>query len=203
MHAMPLGELLASLAAKSPTPGGGAAAAHAGAIAVALAEMVVAYSVGRKSLAAHEPLLLDAAAVLARARAALLRLAEEDAAAYGAVNELQRLPESDPRRAALPRAVRAAVAVPMAAATTCAEALGIMVTLRGRSNPHLASDLRIAELLAHAGVRASACNVEVNLPSLADATEADAARAQVQALLARADSTAATAPQPAGGSSAV
>lgn len=192
MAKMPLGDLLSALAAKSPTPGGGAAAAHSGAIGVALAEMVVAYSVGRKSLAAHEPLLRAAAAALRDARASLLELAEEDASAYGALNALQRLPATDPARAGIDAALAAATDVPMRTARACADALALMASLRGRTNPHLASDLKIAELLAHAATRASACNVEVNLPGLPEA-QAGAARARLAEVLAAADRAAAAA----------
>jgi formiminotetrahydrofolate cyclodeaminase len=189
MAKMPLGELLAALAAKSPTPGGGAAAAHSGAIGVALAEMVVAYSVGRKSLAAHEPVLRAAAFTLADARAALLELAEEDARAYAALNALQRLPDADPARAGTASALAAATEVPMRTARACADALALMASLRGRTNPHLASDLRIAKLLAHAATRASAVNVEVNLPGLPE-PQAAAARARLADVMAAADRSA-------------
>ena len=56
-----LADYLGALAAKSPTPGGGAVASTTGATAAALAGMVVAYSLGKKNLAPHQPLLEDAA----------------------------------------------------------------------------------------------------------------------------------------------
>jgi formiminotetrahydrofolate cyclodeaminase len=71
---MPIGatqfaSLLAQIAAKSPTPGGGAVACATGALAAALAGMVVSYSLGKKSLAAHQADLEKAAHALENARA--------------------------------------------------------------------------------------------------------------------------------------
>jgi len=103
----PLSDFLHSIASKTPTPGGGAVASTVAALAAALAQMVVAYSAGKKSLAQHEPTLQSSLKTLERARDVLLQLADEDAAAYGAVNELSKLPEADPRRAALPAATAA------------------------------------------------------------------------------------------------
>lgn len=164
---LPLADFLAHLASRNPTPGGGAAASATGALAAALAQMVVAYSVGKKSLAAHEPSLRDAISRLERAREVLLRLADEDAAAYGAVSHLMKLPEDDPRRRAeWPEAVRACVQAPVAVAAACADLLRLFESLPGITNRQLRSDLGIAAVLAEAACRASRWNVEVNAPLL-------------------------------------
>jgi formiminotetrahydrofolate cyclodeaminase len=146
--------------------------------------MVVNYSLGKKNLAEHEPANQHALNTLASAVPLLLALADEDAAAYGAVNELSRLPEGEPRRdAELPLAQRASVQVPMAVAAACVDLLRRFEHLSATTNRHLRSDLAIAAIFADAGTRASACNVAVNLPSLPTA-EADKARAECNALLA-------------------
>src|SRR5262245_33046677 len=88
LASLTLHDFLAQVGAKTPAPGGGAVASAAGAIAAALAKMVVSYSIGKKSLAEHQPMLQQAAGSLERASALLLALADEDAAAYGLVNEL-------------------------------------------------------------------------------------------------------------------
>lgn len=173
---LPFGTLLESVAAKTPTPGGGAVASAVGALGSALAGMVVSYSLGKKSLAAHEPALQQAARTLAAARGLLLRLADEDALAYGAVNELTRLPESDPRRGLeLPAALRAAVDVPLATIAACVDLLRLMESLTPITNRQLRSDLAIAAVLTEAAARSSRWNVAVNagfLPSDADRSSA-------------------------------
>jgi formiminotetrahydrofolate cyclodeaminase len=163
LGATPLAELLGQIAAKSPTPGGGAVACATGALAAALAGMVVSYSLGKKALTAHQPELEQAAHALENARAVFLELAEEDAAAYGLVNELMRLPEGDRRRQSeLPGAMAASIQVPMAAIAASTDLLRLCERLAPITNTHLASDLGIAGELALAAARASLWNVRVN-----------------------------------------
>src|SRR5207244_589231 len=103
-------------------PGGGAAASVVGAVAASLAQMVVSYSLGKKSLAAHEPQLAAARDSLSRARAILTGLAKEDADAYAALNELQKLPPESPQRTREePAAAQASINAPRAAAAACAD----------------------------------------------------------------------------------
>jgi formiminotetrahydrofolate cyclodeaminase len=177
LHAISISDFLAQLAAKTPAPGGGAAASAAGAIAAALARMVVSYSIGKKSLVDHQPTLERAGAVLARASDMLLQLADEDAAAYSLVNELSRLPETDPRRQReWHAAVEASIGVPRAVVGACADLLRLMESLSPITNPQLRSDLAIAAILTEAAARSAWWNVKVNLSLLTDA----AARSQVE-----------------------
>jgi len=169
---LPVSSLLTSLGARTPSPGGGASAALAGALAAATARMVLSYSIGRKSLAEHEPTLQAAAQSLDRAHALLLELGDEDAEAYERLNATMKLRETDPRRDEdLPRAVAAAIAVPSAVLAAGIDLLRLLETLPGRTNPHLRSDLAVAAVLAEASVRAAAWNIEVNLPLVADEAE--------------------------------
>src|SRR3954447_21716538 len=63
-----IADFLTAAAAKQPAPGGGSATALAGALAAAMSEMVLNYSVGKKDLAEHQPALTEALAELTRAR---------------------------------------------------------------------------------------------------------------------------------------
>lgn len=183
---LPLGELLDQLAAKTPAPGGGAAACAAGALAASLGHMVVAYSIGKKSLAAHQEELDRASRMLQRARAVFLDLADEDARAYALVNELMRLPEADPRRTRLwPEAVRTSTQIPLAAIAASADLLRLCETLAPITNPMLRSDLGIAAVLAHAAAVASRWNVLANASTLPEG-ERLAPLAQADAILQRA-----------------
>jgi formiminotetrahydrofolate cyclodeaminase len=149
---------------------------------------VVSYSAGKKSLAEHEPALAEARTRLERARGLFLMLAEEDAAAYGLVNELSRLPEGDARRAAeLPGAVLASVRVPEATMAASVDVLRLMVDLAPITNRRLRSDLGIAAELAEAAARSSAWNVLINAVQLPGG-EAQAARTRCDESLAAARS---------------
>jgi formiminotetrahydrofolate cyclodeaminase len=96
----------------------------------------------------------------------MLALADEDAAAYGVVNELSKLPEGDPRREELPGAQAASTQVPLTVAAAAVDLLRLFRELASITNPHLRSDLGIAAVLARATVEASRWNVMINLPSL-------------------------------------
>jgi formiminotetrahydrofolate cyclodeaminase len=161
------GDLLSQIAAKTPAPGGGAVACATGALAASLAHMVVSYSLGKKSLAAHQDSLQHASAALKRANQLLLELADEDAHAYALVNELMRLPETDPRRQQeWGAAIDASIQIPMAAIATCADLLRLAETLAPITNTMLHSDLAIAAVLAESAARASRWNVLVNVAAL-------------------------------------
>lgn len=182
LGALRFDELLAQIASKTPAPGGGAVASATGALAAALAQMVVAFSIGKKALAAHQADHERAVRTLTNARVLLLRLADEDAQAYALVNELSRLPEADARRAAeLPGATRASIQVPLATIAACADLLRLCESLAPITNPHLHSDLAIAAVLAEGAARASRWNVTVNVLGLAVGRERTAILEQADA----------------------
>ncbi|MFM8643320.1 MAG: cyclodeaminase/cyclohydrolase family protein, partial [Phycisphaerales bacterium] len=161
-----------ALAARTPVPGGGAVAAVTLAHAAALAGMVVEFTLGKPAFAAHEDALRAAAARLAAIRAEALGLADRDAAAYGALNALWKLPKDAPERTARwPAAVAEAIDAPQAILDLSAVVAATCRTLAGRTNANLASDLAIAADLARLSARAAAHNVRVNLPSVGDAAD--------------------------------
>jgi formiminotetrahydrofolate cyclodeaminase len=183
---MPLRALLEALAARTPAPGGGAAAGVVGGVGVALAGMVVAYSLGRADLAAHAGALDGAAGRLEAWRADLLRLADQDAEAYAHLNRVRRLPPEDPRRAeGLADAAWRCVEVPLRVLEVCTEAAELCAALVPITNRHLRSDLRIAALVCEAAAQSSACTVEINLGAVGDERAAEARRRTAD-LLARA-----------------
>lgn len=159
--------LLGAIARKSPAPGGGAVASAAGALAAALAGMVLAYSVGKKSLAQHAEAHERLTERAEQAGRRLLELADADAEAYAHMNALQRLDAGDERREAeLPAAVQRCVDVPLEVQSACLALLVDFEQLAPIANAWLLSDLKIAAILAEAALRASACNVAVNVPAL-------------------------------------
>lgn len=179
-----LSDFLASVAAKTPAPGGGAVACTTGALAASLAQMVVAYSEGRKSLAEHQPLLESARARLERSRALFLELAEEDARAYERLNELSRKAATDhAAKDAIPAAALDAARPPLACLAAAVGLLRLCEELCGRTNPHLRSDLAIAAVLAEACAASAAWNVRINMPSL-PAAERTPIAAQCDTLVA-------------------
>lgn len=160
---LPFASMLESVAARTPAPGGGAVAHATGGLASALAQMVVNYSIGKKSLAEQQGELRAALERLHAARSEMLAMAEEDAAAYRSLNELLRLDATDPRRIAdLPRAIERCVEIPRRGAEKALEMLRLFESLAPITNRMLRSDLGIAAVLGEATVRACVWNVRIN-----------------------------------------
>lgn len=185
--------LIERLATSDPVPGGGSAAALAGAMGAALVQMVVELTAGRPTAEGHEVELAEIGAASEAARALLLTLAEQDAAAYDAVVRARRLPrESDDehqaRDAAIAATVREATRVPLETAGIAAEVFGLAELLAPIGNRNAVSDVGVAALLAATALRGAALNVEINLPSLAaDEPLRNEAARTVAALLASID----------------
>lgn len=163
------GAFLAALAAKRSTPGGGAVAGAIAALAAALGEMVVNFSAGKKSLAAHAGLHESATTRLRAMRSQALALAEEDAAAYGRLSALMQLPAEDERRGrGWGDAVRASIDAPRRMALLGLDALRLCEELTGATSRYLRSDLAIAAIAAEAAVASALWNVRINAPLLGD-----------------------------------
>ncbi|MBA2388737.1 MAG: cyclodeaminase/cyclohydrolase family protein [Geodermatophilaceae bacterium] len=154
-----VGELLDSVAARTPAPGGGAVAAVVTALAAGLIAMAGRFADPSKI----PPGLVDRAEAL---RAHAGPLADADAATYGRYLEAtRRRDESDPasRAEAVSRALSEATDVPLSILQTAAEVadLGRQLLLDG--NPRLHGDAAAGVLLAAAAAEAAALLVAENL----------------------------------------
>jgi formiminotetrahydrofolate cyclodeaminase len=182
-----VGELLDSIAARQPVPGGGAVAALTAALAAALGRMVVEYSRGKASAAGHEALQDDALSRLSGLQAAALNLADADAEAFATLSGLWKLEPDDPRRRAeWAGAVAAAIDAPRRVAESSLEALDLLDRLSESTGANIRSDLAIAALLAQASTEAAACNVRINLPLLEDPAQAERLAAETAEKIERA-----------------
>ena len=176
---------LDAAAAKQPSPGGGSVAALVGALAAAMGEMVVNYSVGKKGLEAHQGELREALDELTRARGLLLALMVEDQNAYESLTAARKLPEGSPeRRAKFPVALLASIRTPQSISATAAAVLGLCDRLVHRVNYYLLSDLAVAADLAMATVRCGVYNVRVNLADVTDPAERHGIEAELGQVLA-------------------
>jgi formiminotetrahydrofolate cyclodeaminase len=185
LTSMTVGAYLDQLAAAVPVPGGGAVAGVTLAQANALGAMVVGYAIGKPKFAAYDAIHRAAHAAFEYGRRHALELAEQDAAAYGELNRLWRLPKEDPARAGFTDAVLAAIAAPEATLMLAHATIGELGVLIGTTSASLASDLRIAIELVAAGARAGQENVRINLPSVVDEGLRASIAARTESLLAR------------------
>ena len=180
-------QFLDATAAKQPTPGGGSVTGLAGALAAAMGEMVLNYSVGKKGLEAHADEFRAALAELHRARQVLLQLMVEDQLAYEALTAAKKLPEGSPeRQSRLPAALLASIRGPQAMGATALAVLGLCDRVADAVNYYLLSDLAVSADLAMATVRCAIYNVRVNLPDITDPGERQSAEAEMGQVLAHA-----------------
>ncbi len=109
-------EFLDLLAARAPAPGGGGAAAVTCALAAGLVAMAARFS------GAQLPDAADVAGQADQLRERAAGLADQDAAAYGAVLDAYRLPrDGDERRRRIETALRGAAEVPLEIAGIAAQ----------------------------------------------------------------------------------
>ena len=175
---------LSAAAAKQPAPGGGSAAALAGALAAAMGEMVLNYSVGKKDLAQFEPELREALSELTRARQLLLQLMVEDQIAYEALTAARKLPPSHPtRQNEFDVALLASIRVPQAMGASALAILELCDRLADKVNRFLLSDLAVCCELAMATVRCAIYNVRANLPDVTDPRDREKIDATTKHLL--------------------
>jgi len=169
-------EFLERLAARTPTPGGGAAAALAGALGAALGGMVTRFSMpsgGGDAGEERDPRLAGLLERFDRTRRGLADLLERDVEAYARFHDASRMPrgteeETARRREAMQAALDGAMRVPLEGARICRDLLGDLESLGAAANPNLVSDLGVAAALARAGFEGARDNVRVNLRSLRD-----------------------------------
>ena len=160
-------KFLDAAAAKQPTPGGGSVSALAGALAAAMGEMVVNYSIGKKGLEAQQDKLKAALAEFTRARGMMLELMVEDQAAFGELSGARK--SQDAKKIAA--AVMICINVPLTMAATAVAVIELAESLVGGVNKFLLSDLAVCAELAMATVRCALHNVQVNLPEIESAPE--------------------------------
>ncbi len=185
-------EFLASVAAPTPTPGGGSVSALAGALSVALSRMVAGLAVGKKGYEAVEAELAQLETKARKVQARLAALVEEDQRAYDAVIAAMRMPKSSDRERAarveaMQAAYRRATEVPLDTMERCVEALEIAEAAVKKGNRGATTDAAVAILLAEAAIRGASLNCTVNLASIRDEGFRTEGEERVEALLKRAD----------------
>ena len=185
----PIAHFLDGTAARQPAPGGGSVTALAGALAAAIGEMVLNYSLDKKGLEAHQEVLRESLQELHRARQMMLALMVDDQTAYQALTEIRKLPkDSAEYREHHPAALLASIRTPEAIAATALAILEICDRLVDRVNYFLLSDLAVCGELAMATVRCGIYNVRVNLTGEHDPKGRQNIEQTLDQMLARATS---------------
>ncbi len=179
-----LHQVLDNLAAKQPTPGGGAVAGILAGLATALGNMVLAYSKGKQSLEGFHDVHDDCIAFLNAAKDEAMALGDADASAYEKVSRLWKLSKDDPKRIEhWDSSLCDATKIPIQTLELNQRILITLNTLLGKTNSMLSSDLAIAAILAEASARAAWWNVGVNTMQMECETQKNTFNAQANQLL--------------------
>lgn len=160
------------LGTNTPTPGGGSVSSLAGALAVSLINMVIAYTVNNPRYSDYksefESYYIRGLALKDR----LLKLIDLDAQGFLPLSEVYKLPKDDPSRPKkYEEALRVALKAPLAMFKSLLEVIDLTIAVYKGANRMLISDAKVALELALAALKSSAIMVEVNLDGLKEADE--------------------------------
>lgn len=190
-EAEPEPDFLESLAAGTPTPGGGSAAAYSAAAGAALVAMVARLTIGKKKYAGVEETMQT---VLERAEALrreLTAAVEKDAAAFEALMEAFRMPKDGPaasaeRARAIQDATYHAARVPLDVARMAVEVMELALQAVSLGNLNAISDGASGAALAKAALTSAGFNVRINIKDLQDQSGAQVLLQQLHELEGRA-----------------
>lgn len=169
----PFDQFLDSLAARTPTPGGGSAAAAAGALGAALGEMVLNYSISPTTPA--DPEVTATLGVCQAARREFLQGMDDDARSYDGVRTakkaLKEAPQDPARVRAYHEALWNAARVPLGTARLAVSLRTTLAAVGPKTRAALKSDLVTARALLRAAKEGALANVSINLADLKAAAE--------------------------------
>ncbi len=164
-----LADFTRELASGDAVPGGGGAAALTGALAASLGSMVCALSEGKKSCAEHADYIAEAAKRLELIRGYMLRLIDEDGAAFQPLKKYLSLSKDDPeRKKHMDSALRVACHIPTEVMYTAGEAAEILAELAEKGVRGAISDVGVGLHMCRAAMRASELNILINAAGMED-----------------------------------
>ena len=163
-----------TLASNAPTPGGGSALAQVGAIACSLVEMAINVTLTKPAESDAVEYLNRQLEAIARAKRALYKLSNDDAAAFQRIIDSLRLPKATEeekllRTRELQKAYHRAAIVPLDVMNICREILKLCkVRVMPYIGKYVNTDCVIAIDLCKTVAKASLTNVHANTTQITD-----------------------------------
>lgn len=154
-------------ASESPAPGGGSISAYVGSLGVSLATMVANLSSHKKGWDNRWEEFSDWAEKGQKLKDELLRLVDQDTAAFNRIMTAFGLPknteeEKKRRTEAVQEATRFAMEVPMKVMQLAGESFEIIAAMAEHGNPSSVSDAGVGVLCARTAVMGAFMNVRIN-----------------------------------------
>lgn len=165
-------------ASESAAPGGGSVSAYMGALAAALGTMVANLSAHKRGWDARWKEFSDVAEKGNDVMERLLKLVDEDTAAFARIMDVFAMPKgSDEEKAAraeaMEKATLYATQVPLRTMKAALEAMPVALAMAKEGNPASASDAGVGAIAALAAVRGAQLNVRINAAGLEDRAMAE------------------------------
>lgn len=174
-----------TLASDAPAPGGGSASAVAGAMGIALGQMVAKLTVGKKKYldfeAENKKVIEDSESVIAD----MVTGIDTDTEAFNLVSNAFSMPketddEKKTRSAAIQDGLKECARVPFELILRCEKSLEIIMPILHKFNTNCASDLGVAALNLKSAAQGAWLNVLINVGSLKDTELAEKYKAEGQ-----------------------
>ena len=170
---MTVTDFVEETASESPAPGGGSVAAAVGAFAAALATMVANLSAHKRGWDDRWEEFSNWAEKGKQYYVELLRLVDEDTAAFDSVMAAYGLPQSSDaektaRKQAIQDATKRAIEVPLQVMETALTSMEVIQAMAESGNPNSVSDAGVAALCARTAVLGAFLNVKINAGNLDD-----------------------------------
>lgn len=161
------------LASKEPTPGGGGASALAGALGIALGNMVGSLTKGKKKYAAVEQEMEHLMKQAEALRREFLELIQRDAESFAPLAAAYGMPtgteqEQQEKALVMEAALKDACVVPMKIMENCCRAIEICRTFAEKGSKLAISDAAAGATLCGAALEAASLNVYINTKSMKD-----------------------------------
>lgn len=172
-------------ASESAAPGGGSVSAYMGALAAALGAMVANLSAHKRGWDYRWKEFSDQAVKGQDIMERLLKLVDEDTAAFAKIMNVFSMPkgteeEKAARAEAMEKATLYATQVPLRTMQTALEAMPLALEMARKGNPASASDAGVGAIAALAAVKGAQLNVRINAAGLKDRAMADSLTAEAE-----------------------
>ena len=172
-------------ASESAAPGGGSVSAYMGALAAALGAMVANLSAHKRGWDDRWKEFSDQAVKGQDIMERLLKLVDEDTAAFAKIMNVFSMPkgteeEKAARAEAMEKATLYATQVPLRTMQTALEAMPLALEMARKGNPASASDAGVGSIAALAAVKGAQLNVRINAAGLKDRAMADSLTAEAE-----------------------
>lgn len=172
------------LASSAPTPGGGGASALAGALGIALGNMVGELTVGKKAYAEVEEEMRSCMEHAQDLQRLLLSCIEKDAEAFEPLSKAYGIPKEDPaREETLEACLHQAATAPLAIFDLCCEAIDVLAVFGEKGSRLMISDAATGAAIAKGALCGAAVNVKVNTRLMKDREHAEKLNAHIDEYL--------------------